>query len=98
LPNREWFEEVNPVEAKINPVKFAESGYQARQYLKRCLIATIDRNQSEEDLEKALQNIKISVPGFKGAPYISKSGYSASIYLKNENNEEVCIGELIDLF
>lgn len=97
LPNDDYFDRgVNL--ASTDPVGFAESGCQLRLYLKRCLKATIDRNQNPGDLEKALQGIRITVPGLRGPPYIVREPPSAGIYIKTEKDEPICLGKLIDLF
>jgi hypothetical protein len=97
LPNNDWFDE-GAIYARIDPVRFAESGYQRRQQLKRSLVATVDRNQSRSALEKALQAIRISVPNLKGSPYLVSESYLTHIYAKTEKNGPVRLGELIDLF
>ncbi len=98
LPNKEYFEFGSAINPKLDPIGFAESGYQLRQYLKRCIVATVDRNQKGDDLESALKRIKIAVPHLKGSPYLVRQPPLAHIYAKTEKDEIICLGELIDLF
>ncbi|MEM2874226.1 MAG: hypothetical protein QW063_02155 [Candidatus Nanoarchaeia archaeon] len=81
LPNKDYFEIDGTINPRLDPIGFAESNYQLKQYLKRCIIATVDRNQKPNDLEKALKAIKISIPDLLGPPILGKrTAFSLHLY------------------